>query len=197
MSSPWCFWKGFSILSSYPGTTPGQALVGAYLYRDTVLDRWWGLKCSLCCFGLFLHTDKAGVQLRALWKIDRDPGWCCMHLKLLPQQTPDTLSCSWNRRKLGRISFLSLSDLEIQIKNENAVREMVRHGILNKTWEEFFSAEIFSLSLWRKMRIVLAEQQGTSAAADCCSPLGCHSGSDVLTMTQISRVPRSDFYTED
>lgn len=89
------------------------------------------------------------------------------------------------------------SDLENQIKNENAVREMVRHGILNKTWEEFFSAEIFSLSLWRKMRIVLAEQQGTSAAADCCSPLGCHSGSDVLTMTQISRVPRSDFYTED
>lgn len=92
---------------------------------------------------------------------------------------------------------VSESDLEIQLKNENAVREMLRRGILNKTWEEFLSAAIFSPRFWRKMSIVLAEQQGTSAAADCCSPLCCHSGSDVPAVTQISKVPRSDFYTED
>lgn len=88
---------------------------------------------------------------------------------------------------------VSKSDLEIQMESGNAVREMVRHGILNKTWEEFFSAEVFSLSFWRKMRIVIAECQGTSTAADCCSPLCCHSGSTVPTVTQISKVPSSDF----
>lgn len=88
---------------------------------------------------------------------------------------------------------VSKSDLEIQMKSGSAVREVVRHGVLNKTWEEFFSAEIFSLSFWRKMRIVLAEWQGASTAADCCSPLCCYSGSNVQTVTQISKVPRSDF----
>lgn len=84
-------------------------------------------------------------------------------------------------------------DIETQMKSGSAVREVFGHGVLNKTWEEFFSAEIFSLRFWRKMRIVLGEWQGASAAADCCSPLCCHSGSNIQTMTQISKIPRSDF----
>lgn len=147
---------------------------------------WKALHAALAfsCMQIF-----PALLWKSACKIDTGT-WSCSH--------GQTSSRHWHaglqpkqKGTVQNLSSVSKPDLEIQTKSD--VREVVRHSILNKTWVEFFSEEIFPLSFWRKMRIVLAERQGPSTAADCCSPLCCHSGSDIPTLTQISKVPKSGF----
>ena len=156
----------------------------------------------MCCFSLFMHANRARMQLRALIN---QPGRltqfltsvaCTWIVHILKHQALRHADMHLKQNSIIQNLFsVCKSDLEIHMKSESAVREVVRHYILNKNWEEFCSAEIFSLSFWRNMSIVLAECQGTSTAADCCSPLCCNSGStaNVWTMSQISKVTSSDF----
>lgn len=115
MSSPQRFWSGVSILSwgcslqhtSYSGTTPGAGLErhfwelishAASAAEVTVLNKLWGLEVSVCCFGLFMYADTAGMQPRALlsksaWKIDTVSKWRSMHWKLFTWQAAGTQTC--------------------------------------------------------------------------------------------------------
>lgn len=121
MSSPLCFWTGVSILSSgcapqhtpYPGTTPGAGLDRHFWEFisnwGAALSEWL---CASAALASLCMQVRQGCSSVNPGKIDRVSSWCCMHLTLLPwasSRHSDRLTCTWNKRKLLSIPFLSPS----------------------------------------------------------------------------------------